>query len=115
MTALCRRYVVTGETGYVWLRRYREAGVSGLVERNHAVHRHSNQMPEELERMVLELRQAPMTWGPRKLKRILEKHDPGLQGRRRDSKSGRKCYESDPATARLQPKTGKPTASAALE
>jgi len=77
MTELCQRYEITRETGYVWVRRYRQAGVPGLVERSRAAHRHSNQMPEEIERMVLELRQAHMRWGPRKLKKILERDEPG--------------------------------------
>jgi putative transposase len=48
-----------------------------LVERSRAVHRHRNQTPEEIEQMVLELRQAHMRWGPRKLKRVLERDEPG--------------------------------------
>ncbi len=77
MTELCQRYGISRETGYVWLRRYRAAGVAGLVERNRAAQRHPNQTPEEIERMVLELRQAHMRWGPRKLKRVLERDEPG--------------------------------------
>ena len=77
MSELCQRYEIARETGYVWVRRYREAGVPGLVERSRAAHRHSNQMPEAIERMVLELRQAHMTWGPRKLKKVLERDEPG--------------------------------------
>ena len=77
MTELCQRYEITRQTGYVWLRRYREAGVAGLVEHSRAAHRHHNQMPEEIEQRVLELRQAHMRWGPRKLKRILERDEPG--------------------------------------
>jgi transposase InsO family protein len=38
--------------------------------------RHPNQTPEPIERQVLELRRAHMKWGPRKLKRILEQHQP---------------------------------------
>src|SRR6266851_4194441 len=33
MTELCDRYEITRQTGYVWLRRYREAGAAGLLER----------------------------------------------------------------------------------
>ncbi len=77
VTELCQRYEIARETGYVWLRRYRQAGVAGLVERSRAAHRHRNQTPEEIERMVLELRQAHMRWGPRKLKRVLERDEPG--------------------------------------
>jgi len=77
MSELCQRYGVARETGYVWVRRYRQTGMAGLVERSRAAHRHENQTPEEIEQKVLELRQAHMTWGPRKLKRILERDEPG--------------------------------------
>jgi len=77
MSELCQRYGVSRETGYVVLRRYRAAGVAGLVEHRRAAQRHANQTPEEIEQMVLELRQAHMRWGPRKLKRILERDEPG--------------------------------------
>ncbi len=77
MRELCHRYGIARETGYVWLRRYRAYGVGGLVEVNRAPQRHPNQTPGEIEEAVLELRQAHMTWGPRKLKRILERDQPG--------------------------------------
>jgi putative transposase len=77
MSELCQRYAVARETGYVWLRRYRHAGVAGLVEHSRAAHRHGNQTPEDIERMVLELRQAHMCWGPRKLQWVLQRDEPG--------------------------------------
>ncbi len=77
MTELCQRYEIARETGYVWLRRYRQAGAAGLIEHSRAAHRHGNQTPEDLEQLVLELRQAHMRWGPRKLKRVLERDQPG--------------------------------------
>ena len=77
MTELCQRYEITRETGYVWLRRYRQAGAAGLIEHSRAAHRHGNQTPADLEQMVLELRQAHMRWGPRKLKWVLERDEPG--------------------------------------
>jgi transposase InsO family protein len=77
MSELCQRYEISRETGYVWLRRYHAVGVAGLVELCRAAHRHGNQTPEEIEQQVLELRQRHMRWGPRKLKRILERDEPG--------------------------------------
>jgi putative transposase len=77
MQALCERFGISRETGYVWLRRYRQGGPEGLLELNRAPVRHPNQTPVELEEAVLELRQAHMTWGPKKLKRILEWDQPG--------------------------------------
>jgi len=77
MSELCQRYEIARETGYVWLRRYRHAGVAGLVEHSRAAHGHGNQTPEDLEQMVLELRQAHMRWGPRKLQWVLQRDEPG--------------------------------------
>jgi putative transposase len=77
MTELCQRHEISRETGYVWLRRYRAYGLAGLAEHSRAAQRHPNQTPEPIERMVLELRQAHMRWGPRKLKRVLERDEPG--------------------------------------
>ena len=77
MTALCERFEISRETGYVWLRRDRQLGAEGLVELNRAPAHHANQTPVSIEEAVLELRQAHMTWGPKKLKRILERDQPG--------------------------------------
>lgn len=77
MSELCRRFGISRETGYVWLRRFRQTGFGGLIEHSRAVHRHANQTPKDIEQMILELRQAHMRWGPRKLKRILERDEPG--------------------------------------
>src|SRR5437660_6808708 len=77
MTELCQRYDISRETGYRTLHRARASGLSGLLPQSHAAHRQGNQTPEEIEQKVLELRQAHMRWGPRKLKRILERDEPG--------------------------------------
>ena len=77
MTELCQRYGIARETGYVWLRRYPQSGVLGLVELNRAPARHPNQTPLRIEEAVLGMRQAHMRWGPGKLKRVLERDEPG--------------------------------------
>jgi len=77
MSELCASFGICRDTGYVWLRRYRQYGVGGLLEANRASKRHPNQTCAQIEQAVLELRQAHMRWGPRKLKRILERGQPG--------------------------------------
>ncbi len=77
MRDLCERFGMSRETGYVWLRRFRQHGAAGLLELNRAPRHHPNQTAAAVERAVLELRQAHMRWGPRKLKRILERDQPG--------------------------------------
>ena len=76
MGELCASFRISRETGYVWLRRFRQYGVRGLMELNRAPRHHPNQTAEAVERAVLELREAHMRWGPRKLKRILERDQP---------------------------------------
>ena len=77
MVDLCERFGISRETGYVWLRRYRERGWQGLLELNRAAHQHPNRTATEIEDRVLTLREAHMRWGPRKLKRVLETEEPG--------------------------------------
>jgi transposase InsO family protein len=77
MTELCQQFEISRETGYLWLRRYRHSGVDGLIEAKRGPQIHPNQTTTSIEEAVLELRQAHMTWGPRKLRRILERDQPG--------------------------------------
>jgi transposase len=77
MKQLCARFGISRETGYVWLRRFHRSGPSALAGLNRAPHRHPNQTPPAIEQAVLELRQAHMGWGPRKLKWRLERDWPG--------------------------------------
>jgi putative transposase len=76
MTELCEIYDIARETGYYWLRRYQQGGLEALQDRDRAPGRHPNQTPERIEESVLELRRAHMRWGPRKLKRVLEREAP---------------------------------------
>ena len=76
MTELCEIYDIARETGYYWLRRYQQGGLEALQDLNRAPERHPNQTPEQIEAAVLELRRAHMRWGPRKLKRVLQREAP---------------------------------------
>jgi putative transposase len=76
MTELCEIYDIARETGYYWLRRYRQGGLEALRDRDRAPRQHPNQTAAKIEEAVLELRRAHMSWGPRKLKRVLEREQP---------------------------------------
>ena len=76
MTDLCEIYGIARETGYYWLRRYQQGGLEALRDRNRAPERHPNHTPERLAEAVLQLRREHMSWGPRKLKRVLEREVP---------------------------------------
>lgn len=71
MSALCREYGISRETGYTWLRRYRQAGVAGLADRSRRPHHSPNRTPAAIEQLILAGRRRHPTWGGRKLKRWL--------------------------------------------
>jgi len=76
MTELCDRYGISRKTGYKILGRWQQDRVAGLPDRNRAPRRHPNQMAAAIEQAVLQLRRAHARWGPRKLRRWLETHEP---------------------------------------
>jgi putative transposase len=67
MTELCARYRISRKTGYKWLGRYAAAGTGGLVERSHAPHVCPHRIAEEVETLLLDVRDAHPSWGPAKL------------------------------------------------
>jgi len=77
MTELCHAMRSRGRTGYVWIRGIASVGWTDWWSRVERAWRHGNHTPGAIEGMVLELRQAHTRWGPRKLKRVLEREEPG--------------------------------------
>lgn len=73
MTELCRVYGITRPTGYALVRRYAEEEEAGLGDRSRAPWRHPNQTPAEIEAEVLAMRRQHPRWGPRTLRRVLER------------------------------------------
>jgi transposase-like protein len=75
---LCRRFGISRETGYVYLRRHREAGAAGLAPRSSRPLSSPRRCVPEIEVRIVELREAHPRWGGRKLARRL--CDLGVKG-----------------------------------
>lgn len=73
MTDLCRPYGITRPTGYALVRRFANEGETGLGDRSRAPRRHPNQTAAGIEAAVLELRRLYPRWGPRTLRKILQR------------------------------------------
>jgi transposase InsO family protein len=69
---LCRRFGISPPTAYKWLRRSRQAGAAGLLDRSRRPHRSPARTPPELEALIVNLRQAHPAWGGRKLSAWLQ-------------------------------------------
>lgn len=71
MTDLCQEYGVSRPTGYLWVKRFQEAGsFQALEEKSRRPHRSPNRTAEELEQKVVEARKK-YGWGAPKLKVML--------------------------------------------
>ena len=63
-----REFKTTRRTVRKWIRRYREEGLRGLVDRSRAPKHIPHKTPEAIEREVIRLRKSHPTWGPERLK-----------------------------------------------
>jgi len=70
-SALCAAYEISRPTGYLWLRRYEESGVSGIAEQSRKPHASPRRTADALEQRVVEVRQRYPDWGARKLQVVL--------------------------------------------
>jgi transposase InsO family protein len=64
---LCRRYEISRQCGYKWLRRYQQQGLAGLHDRPRAPQQHPNQVSAEMESKILEARGIDPQMGALKL------------------------------------------------
>ena len=68
---LCRRFGISPQTAYKWLRRYAEHGSEGLQERSRRPHSSPSQTLPDLEAKVVALRREHPAWGGRKISHML--------------------------------------------
>ena len=73
ISALCREYGISRETGHKWLRRFRAQGYDGLSEQSRRPYTSPLSTAEEVIVRILELRDRHWSWGPDKISRILRR------------------------------------------
>jgi transposase InsO family protein len=64
VSALCREYGISRQTGHKWLRRYRNQGFLGLAEHSRRPRSSPLAVGEEIVVGILELRSRHPSWGP---------------------------------------------------
>lgn len=68
VTAICRRYGISRETFYVYLRRFQAEGFEGLEPRSRQPHRQPGRMPPAIEEQVCRMRKDHPRWGARRIR-----------------------------------------------
>ncbi len=71
MSDLCREFGISRKTGYKIFNRYKEHGPVALCDRSRRPVRYANQLPEAIERMIVEFRRDKPHWGARKIRELL--------------------------------------------
>ena len=71
MTELCRAFGISRKTGYKIFNRYREHGLEALTDRSRRPVRYANQLPQQLEGLIVRLKAEKPHWGARKIPRAL--------------------------------------------
>ena len=73
LSDLCREYGISRKTGEKFKRRFRERGLAGLEDQSRAPKLIPHKTPPELVAVLLAERRLHPTWGPRKIKEVLER------------------------------------------
>jgi putative transposase len=78
MAALCREFRISRKTGYKVIGRYFEGGFDGIKDRSRAPCHHPNAVSKSVEKAVVEARRSHSSWGPKKLRVWLKRHNPDI-------------------------------------
>ncbi|MFZ0426339.1 MAG: IS481 family transposase [Xanthobacteraceae bacterium] len=71
MTEVCREFGISRKTGYKIFDRYREHGLEALTDRSRRPVRYANQLPGQIEALVVSLKRGKPHWGARKIRELL--------------------------------------------
>jgi transposase InsO family protein len=71
MSDVCRAFGISRKTGYKLFNRYKQEGLDALCDRSRRPVRYANQLPEQVERLIVEAKRDKPHWGARKIRELL--------------------------------------------
>lgn len=71
MSDVCREFGISRKTGYKVYNRYKEHGLEALTDRSRRPVRYANQLPHQVEQMIVRLKREKKHWGARKIRELL--------------------------------------------
>ncbi len=71
MSDVCREFAISRKTGYKIFNRYKEHGVEALTDRSRRPWRYANQLPAQVEALIVRIKREKPNWGARKIRELL--------------------------------------------
>ena len=71
MTEVCREFGISRKTGYKIYQRYQAHGLEALSDRSRRPVRYANQLPPQIEGLIVRLKREKPHWGARKIRELL--------------------------------------------
>jgi transposase len=71
MSEVCRAFGISRKTGYQIFERYKEQGLEALTDRSCRPVRYANQLPRQIESLIVAAKRDKPHWGARKIRELL--------------------------------------------
>jgi len=71
MTEVCREFGISRKTGYKIFDRYKATGLEALTDRSRRPVRYANQLPAQIESLIVAFKREKPHWGARKIRELL--------------------------------------------
>jgi putative transposase len=73
MAGLCREFDISRKTGYKIFQRYKDCGLEGLTDRSRRPYRQANQLPFQIEKLIVQVKREHPSWGAPKIREKLRR------------------------------------------
>ena len=78
MAPLCREFGISRKTGYKIFNRYKDCGIDALTDRSRRPYRQANQLPMQIEKLIIGLKKEYPHWGAPKIREKLKRLYPDI-------------------------------------
>ena len=78
MAPLCREFGISRKTGYKLFNRYKDCGLDALTDRSRRPYRQANQLPMQIEKLIVGLKKEYPHWGAPKIREKLRRLYPDI-------------------------------------
>lgn len=76
MAGLCREFSISRKTGYKIWERYKDFGLEGLPAQSRKPYKQANQLPLQVEKLIVQIKNEKPHWGARKIRERLRRKYP---------------------------------------